>query len=130
MKRLLLLLVPFSSQQLYAQQHPEPAASAAATASLVHITEGGELIETERTPEHSVMVVRKAPQGSVPASLFAMKGACAITRARGEVFFTSAPHPGAPGALAITFPKVAPQHQPGSNAKPVISLEQCRLLKF
>jgi len=130
MKRPLLLLTLFSVQSLCAQQVPGVAASAAIKTPLVHISEGGDLVETERTPEYSVLVIRKAPQGSVPASLFAMKGACAITRARSESFFTSSPYPGAQGAFMITFPKTASQQQTAGASKPVMSLEQCQLLKF
>jgi hypothetical protein len=97
---------------------------------LVSITQGGELVELERTPEFSVIEVRRAPTGSVPSSLFALRGACAVARARGQRYFASSPVPGKPATHRITFPQVASESQLTGSTKSVFSLADCQLLQF
>jgi hypothetical protein len=103
---------------------------AAVPAPLVSLTDGGELIETERAPEFSVIEVRKSPPGSVPSSMFTLRGACAVARARGEKFFDSSPVPGATRAYRITFPRAPSPESLTGRTKSVFSLSDCALLGF
>ena len=113
-----------------AQQGPVPGQGSSAPQSLVRITAGGDLIELERTAEYSLMEVRSAPSGSVPASMFALRGACSVARARGQTYFASNPEPGSSSTHRITFPKSPYESQLRGSTKTVFTLAECQLLQF
>ena len=113
-----------------AQQAVAPSAGAGESPKLVSITQGGELVELERTPEYSVIEVRSAPAGSVPSSLFALRGACAVARARGQKYFASSPVQGKPATHRITFPQTPSESQLTGSTKSVFALAECQLLQF
>ena len=127
----LLSLAAVASVAACAQQQPSaPSVSSSAAAALVHITQGGELVEVERTPEHSIVEVRSAPAGSVPSSLFALRGACAVARARGEKYFSSSPVAGRSSTHSISFPQEPTEVQLKGRTKTVFTLADCQLLRF
>ncbi len=113
-----------------AQQPSLPEAPNQATSALVRVSDGGEFVEIERQPEYSVIELRTAPQGSVPASMFALRGSCAVARARGKKYFASTPVAGAVRAYRLTFPQAATEAQLQGSTKSVFSLEECALLRF
>ena len=129
MKRLITLAIAVSVCAC-AQQGPAPGQGSSAPQSLVRITDGGDLVELERTAEYSVMEVRSAPSGSVPASMFALRGACAVAKARGQTYFASTPEPGSSSTHRITFPKSPSESQLRGSTKNVFTLEECQLLRF
>ena len=129
MKRLITLAIAVSVCAC-AQQGPAPGQGSSAPQSLVRITDGGDLVELERTAEYSVMEVRSAPSGTVPASMFALRGACSIARARGQTYVASTPEPGSPSKHRITFPKAPSESQLRGSTKSVFTLAECQLLRF
>lgn len=110
------------------QQPVVPSAGASNQPTLVSITQGGELVELERTSEHSIIEVRSAPAGSVPSSLFALRGACAVARARGEKYFASSPVPGKSATHRLTFPQAPSESQLRGPSKSVFTLAECQRL--
>jgi hypothetical protein len=104
-------------------------APSSATA-LVHLTDGGDFIELQRAADYSTVQVRKAPEGSVPSSMFALRGSCAVTRARGELYFASVLIAGGTREYRLTFPKSATESQLRGSAKSVFALAECALLRF
>lgn len=129
MKRLVLFTAAVAVSAC-AQQAVVPSGTSSEPPKLVSITQGGELVELERTPEYSVIEVRSAPAGSVPSSLFALRGACAIARARGQKYFASNPVQGRPATHRITFPQAPSESQLTGATKSVFSLSECQLLQF
>ena len=129
MKRLITLAIAVSVGAC-AQHGPAPGQGSSAPQSLVRITDGGDLVELERTAEYSLMEVRSAPSGSVPASMFALRGACSVARARGQTYFASTPEPGSPSTHRITFPKAPSESQLRGSTKSVFTLAECQLLRF
>ena len=129
MKHLIALTIAVSVGAC-AQQGPAPGQASSTPQSLVRITDGGDLVELERTAEYSLMEVRSAPIGSVPASMFALRGACSVARARGQTYFASTPEPGNPSTHRITFPKAPSESQLRGSTKIVFTLAECQLLRF
>lgn len=107
-----------------------PGSPGANPAALVHLTDQGEFVEVERTAEHSIVEVRRAPAGSVPASMFTLRGACAVARARGAAHVASTPLAGPMPAYRLTFPRTASDAQLRGPAKSVFSIADCDLLRF
>lgn len=97
---------------------------------LLHIAGDGEFIEVQRTAEHSIVEVPQSPAGSVAASLFALRGACAVALARGEPYFTSSAVPAGVRTYRLTFPKSPTDAQLTGSAKSVFSRSDCSLLRF
>lgn len=126
----LVLLSAAVAVSASAQQAAVPSAGAGESPMLVSITQGGELAEIERTPEYSVIEVRRAPAGSVPSSLFALRGACAVATARGQQYLASSPVQGKPATHRITFPQSPSESQLTGSTKSVFSLAECQLLQF
>jgi hypothetical protein len=100
------------------------------SSALVRISEGGDFIEVERKADYSVVEVRRAPTGSVASSLFALKGACAVARARGEQFFSSTPITGSVPTHRLTFPRTAASDELRGPKKSVFALAECEMLRF
>lgn len=98
--------------------------------SLVRLADGGELVEIERAPDFSVVEVRQAPPGSVPSSLYVLRGACAVARSRGKQYFASEALPGSPRAYRLTFPSAPTEAELRGPAKRAFSLAECALLGF
>ena len=109
------------------QVPPSPGADAAGR---LRITDPGEFVEVERTAGHSIVEVRRAPPGSVAASMFTLRGACAVARARGAAYLASTPVAGPVPAYRLTFPKTASDAQLRGPAKSVFSIADCDLLRF
>ena len=105
-------------------------ATPAASSALVRITDGGEFFEVERSADFSIVEVRSSPQGSVPASLFALRGACAVARSRSQKFFTSTPLPGPFPTHRLTFPQAPSSSLLTGPTKSVFSLDECEALRF
>lgn len=98
--------------------------------NLVVLSGDGELVETERTPAYSVMQVRRAPAGSVPSAMYALRGACAVLRARGANYVESERVAGAPATYRLTFPtSPAPERLSGAS-KSIFTLGECTALRF
>lgn len=87
-------------------------------------------MEVERQTGFSTVEVRRAPAGSVPASLFALRGACAVARARGELFFASVPVPGPVTTHRLSFPRAPNQDELSGPRKSVFALAECDMLRF
>lgn len=100
------------------------------SSGLVHITEGGEFVEVERSADFSIVEVRSAPQGSVGASLFALRGACAVARARAQKYFTSTPLPGPFPTHRLSFPQAPHESLLSGPGKRVFTFAECELLRF
>jgi hypothetical protein len=98
--------------------------------SLVVMADGGEFVETERTAQHSTVEVRKAPQGSVPSSMYALRGSCAVMRARGENHVASTSVSNSPPTFRLTFPSAPDAAQRSGPGRSVISRTECALLGF
>lgn len=113
-----------------AQQGVVQSAGSSEAHKLVSITQGGEVAEIERTPEYSVIEVRSAPAGNVSSSLFALRGACAVARARGQKYFASSHVQDKQATHRITFPQAPSESQLTGSAKSVFSLAECQLLQF
>ena len=119
------------------------ASSKVGAAELVHLTvndapnAGGkplvmEVTEVERTEAQSIVEVKYISGASVPSSMFAMRGMCAVARARGAAYFRTEPMPGMPQRQVVTFPTERPASGLGSagSGKPdtVFALTDCALL--
>lgn len=112
------------------QTGSEKPASSASGGALIAIAGDGELVETERTASYSVMQVRRSPAGSVPSALFALRGACAILRARAENYVASEAISSSPATYRLTFPKsTLPESLKGAT-KSVFAESECRALRF
>lgn len=66
-----------------AQTGPAQSEPVAAKQGMVALSGDGELVETERAPTNSPMQIRRAPAGSVPSAMYALRGARAVLKARG-----------------------------------------------
>ena len=131
MRFTLVTAILASSLCACAQQDRVPSVGTTADAgSLVRVTDGGEFVEVERTAEYSLVEVRSAPKGSVPSSMFALRGACAVARARGEQYVSSVPVPGSVPKHRLSFPKSATETQLKGQSKSVFSLAECEMLRF
>lgn len=124
--------LPFIAILLVACAQPPsvPRVERQPAASLVRITDGGEFVEVERLPEYSVVEVRSAPAGSVASSMYALRGSCAVARARGESYFSSAPVSASVRTYRLTFPKSTTESQLRGPSKSVFSVAECGLLRF
>ena len=98
--------------------------------ALVSITEGGELVEVERQAEYSIIQVRSTPPGSVASSMYVLRGACAVARARGKRLFSSASEPATVRSYRLTFPNSATDAELRGSTKSVFSLSECESLRF
>jgi hypothetical protein len=88
-----------------------------------------EFRETERTKAGSVAQVSAEAGGPVTSSLFTMRGMCAITRARGEKFFSTTRIASGPSRYSIVFPQSqSATPDKASNSNRVISLDECQLM--
>lgn len=90
----------------------------------------GEFVEIERTPEHSIVQVRRAPAGSVPSSMYTLRGVCAVLKARNERFVSSTPVAGSARTYRLTFPASATTQELEGRGKSVASLSDCRALGY
>ncbi len=97
---------------------------------VVLVSGQGELRETEREPSYSIIEVPVVPPGGAESSLFILRGACAVLRARGFKYFASEKMPGARTAFRLTFPETATQEQLQGPSKSVFSLAECSSLRF
>lgn len=89
------------------------------------------LREVVREREFSIVEVDVASGGSVSTSIFILRGACLVLRARGERFFASKPEHGrAMRAFRLTFPTEATPEQLSGRTKSVFSAQECDLLGF
>lgn len=98
--------------------------------TLVRLTAGGEFVEVERAPEFSLVEVRQAPAGSVPSSMYALRGACAVARSRGKPYFASEGASGTSRSYRLTFPSAPTESELKGPTKRVFSLAECSLLGF
>ena len=113
-----------------AQNSSAPSSSTPSREVLVALAGDGEVVETERTPTHSLMQVRRAPAGSVPSSMYALRGACAILRARGKNYVASVRLADSPATYRLTFPvSPSPEDLRGAT-KSVFTLGECIALRF
>lgn len=103
---------------------------ASSSAALVRLGDGGEFVEVRREPEFSVVEVRKAPAGSVPSSLYALRGACAVLRARGMQYVSSEPVVGLVTTYRLTFPSVVKPEDLRGPTKSVFSITDCSMMRF
>ncbi len=126
----LLLTTTLVALSACAQQPVGPAAANSAPIKLVSITQGGELAEIERAPEYSIVEVRNAPSGSVASSLFALRGACAVARARGQNYFASTPVTGKAATYRISFPTAPSASELVGGTKSVFTLAECQQMQF
>ena len=79
----------------------------------------GELVETQR-----------APAGSVPSAMYALRGARVVLRARGANYFASKRMSGSPATYRLKFPvSPAPESLIGAT-KSVFTLGDCKSLQF
>ncbi len=85
--------------------------------------------EVERTAAGSIAEVTTVSGGSVTSSLFTMRGMCAVTRARGEKFFSTTRIASSPNRYSIVFPQ-SQSAAPGkaSSQNRIISLDECQLM--
>jgi hypothetical protein len=85
--------------------------------------------EVERTAAGSIAEVTTVSGGSVTSSLFTMRGMCAVTRARGEKFFSTTRIASSPNRYSIVFPQ-SQSAVPGkaSSQNRIISLDECQLM--
>ena len=123
----LVVLAVFAS----CAQRPQTEGNAlTASSKLVEIIDGGEFIEIQRAPNYSTVEIRGAPTGSVPSSMFALRGSCAVARARGERFFSSKPVMGVVRTYTLTFPKSPADGELTGPSKSVFSVADCTNLRF
>jgi hypothetical protein len=106
------------------------AGCATSSPSLVVMANGGEFVETERTAQHSTVEVRKAPKGSVPSSMYALRGSCAVMRARGENYVASTTVSNSPPTFRLTFPSAPDMAQRSGPERSVFSRTECAMLGF
>jgi hypothetical protein len=87
--------------------------------------------EIERTAGSSIVEVSFASGSSVASSLFVMRGMCAVTRARGEKYFTSERVATGPTRYKVAFPSdPLPAQRNSLGPERVVSLSECALLQF
>jgi hypothetical protein len=98
--------------------------------ALVVILNDGEFVETARDAQSSTVEVRKSPPGSVPTSLFALKGSCAVMRARGAKYFSSQRLPGTVATYRLTFPSTAKPEELSGPTRTVFSISDCATLRY
>ena len=108
----------------------QPEASRPTQGALVSLSGDGELKEVERTADFSVIEITKAPQGSVASSLFALRGACAVLRARDAALVASEALPGTVRAYRLRFPSTASPAELSGPKKSVFSRAECAALGF
>jgi hypothetical protein len=88
-----------------------------------------EFREIERTKAGSVAQVSAETGGPVTSSLFTMRGVCAITRSRGEKFFTTTRIASSPSRYSIVFPQSqSTTPEKDSSTGRIISLDECQLM--
>lgn len=125
------LLLPVVAVLVSCAQPQNPHESARPIQSqLIALSGDGELAEVERTVEYSIMTITKAPQGSVASSMFALRGACAILRARQATFVTSQPVAGADRSYRLKFPSTASPGELSGASKSVFTRADCSALRF
>ena len=86
--------------------------------------------EVERRPDASIVQVTFRSGGSVPSSLFVLRGMCLIARSRGESYFVSTRLPAPPGRYIVNFQKAVPTASEAVPRGPVFSVSQCGLLGY
>lgn len=126
----LLLALPLVLGACAQVQGPSSAETRASQSPLVSLSEGGELVEVERKEEYSVIEVRRTPSGSVASSMYVLRGACAVARARGQVYFASTAVGGPLRSYRIVFPKTPSEEQLRGSTKSVFSMADCVALRF
>jgi hypothetical protein len=113
-----------------AQPQLKPSSETVAEAALVKLDGEGEFVETSRQPDHSIVEVRKAPAGSVASSLYALRGACAVLRARAAPFVASQRLAGAVPTYRLTFPAAPTADALTGATKNTFSKADCTALRF
>jgi hypothetical protein len=107
-----------------------PAGSESKPTALISLAGEGEFVELERGADFSIVEVRRAPQGSVPASMYTLRGVCAVLRARGADYVTSTRVAGASVQYRLTFPTSPPPEALRGPTKSVFSKSKCAALRF
>lgn len=98
--------------------------------ALVRLGGEGEFVEVTREAEFSIVEVRKAPAGSVPSSLYALRGACAVLRARSVQYVASERVASTVPSFRLTFPKAPKSEELSGTTKSVFSRSDCSALRF
>ena len=87
--------------------------------------------EIERNQENSIAEVTFISGGSVSSSLFTLRGACSIARARNEKYFTSTEISSNPTRYKFTFLKsITPEQADPKSSNHAFSSRDCSLLRF
>jgi hypothetical protein len=105
-------------------------ATASGGGKLVSLGGDGELVELERTATFSVIEVRKTPPGSVPSSMYILRGACAVLRARGAEYFKSEPIASVFPTYRLSFQMSATPSELTGPTKSLFSKSNCAALRF
>ena len=85
--------------------------------------------ELKREQDYSVVQATVRSGGSVSSSMFVLRGACLVMRARGAGYFSSSPEPGGSArTYRLTFPTQPTQEQLSGRAKSVFAAAECELL--
>ena len=113
-----------------AQADRTAGSSASSAQSLVSLSGDGELVEIERTPTYSLMQIRRAPAGSVPSAMYALRGMCAVLKARGATYASSERVAGVATTYRLTFPTAPSPESLSGRSKTVFSLSECARLRF
>jgi hypothetical protein len=98
-------------------------------AALVKLGGEGEFIEVKRDAGYSIVEVTKSPAGSVVSSMYALRGACAVLRARNAEYVASERISSLP-SYRLTFPKTPRPEELSGAKKSVFSSSDCSALRF
>jgi hypothetical protein len=124
---------------------PPPAQSPPQAANLVRLSakdapaENGKALNMEfrelsRTSSNSIVEVALASGGSTSSAMFTLRGMCAVTRARGEKFFSTERIATNPTRYKVSFPKTQPAAPPApgspGDANRVVSVAECGMFRF
>lgn len=129
MQRALALISTLALVACAQSQSPNDAARLAQS-DLISIGGDGELVEVQRAADFSIIEVRSSPRGSVVSSLFVLRGACAVLRARGATFVRSEAVPAAVSAYRLTFPNAASPSEISGPTKSVFTRTDCSALRL
>jgi len=84
--------------------------------------------ELDRQPAFSVAELAVLQGSSDAASLFALRGACAVLQARAALVVAIERISGRPALYRLSFPKEAPAEQLSGPAKSAFTAQECALL--
>jgi len=84
--------------------------------------------ELERQPAYSLVELAVTQGGGDAASLFALRGACAVLLAREAVVVAIERISGRPALYRLSFPKEAPAEQLNGPAKSAFTAQECARL--